>query len=101
MASTVYDFEWDPRKARSNRTKHGIGFEIAASIFDDKRQISILDDGHGHAEERWLTLGCASDGKLLLVVHTWQEPKPGEVIIRIISARHATRRERAQYETIP
>ena len=100
MASTIYDFEWDPRKARSNRTKHGIGFEVAASIFDDKRQISIIDDGHGRAEERWLTLGRASDGKILVVVHTFHEPIPGEVIIRIISARPATRREREQYETL-
>ena len=94
-------FEWDPRKARTNQSKHGIGFESASTIFSDPRLLTLHDGAHSGAEDRWITLGRESSGKLLVVVHTWHENAPGSVLVRIISARPATRRERTQYESSP
>ena len=97
-----YNFEWDPAKAISNRAKHGISFEQAATIFHDPQLISVADDEHGadeHGddEERWATLGFDSRGTLLVVIHTYSEEVKGGVSIRIISARRATRYEAGQY----
>ncbi|MGH9585673.1 MAG: BrnT family toxin [Acidobacteriaceae bacterium] len=86
-------FEWDPRKERTNRHKHGINFEETTTIFGDKLSITIPDERHSTHEKRWVTIGRSNQGKLLVVVHT--ESSTG---IRIISARKATRAERNQYE---
>lgn len=100
MARTalVIQFAWDPRKAQSNQSKHEVGFEAAATVFEDARSVTIHDGQHSGAEDRWLTLGCDRSGKLLVVVHTWQEKAAVGAHVRIISARPATRRERQQYE---
>ena len=92
-----YDFEWDPTKERSNRTKHGIGFELAATVFRDPRALTIFDDAHSAEEERWVTLGLSSSGRLLVVHHTFVEEATGFAKIRIISSRKATRNETMQY----
>ena len=92
-----YNFEWDPAKAASNRSKHGISFEQAATIFRDPRQISVADDEHSDDEERWATIGFDSQGTLLVVIHTYREDSRNSVSIRIISARRATRQEAGQY----
>ena len=63
------DFDWDPIKAASNAAKHGVTFEAAITVFREPLARSILDSGHG-SEERWVTLGEASAGNLLVVVHT-------------------------------
>ena len=82
-------FEWDSRKARSNLAKHGVGFEEASTIFGDPLSLTILDPEHSLSEERYITMGRAFTGKLLVVVHTERGDN-----IRIISARSASRRER-------
>jgi uncharacterized protein len=97
--SFALEFEWDPRKATTNRNKHGIGFELAATVFQDRRALTIHDSAHSAREERWITLGLSADGRLLVVVHTWREDDPGSASVRIISARSATKREQQQYET--
>jgi uncharacterized DUF497 family protein len=86
-------FEWDLRKARSNRAKHGVGFEEASTIFADSLSLTIADPEHSLAEKRFITMGRAFNRKLLVVVHTDRGDN-----IRIISARRASRRERKFYE---
>lgn len=93
-----YSFEWDPNKAVENRRKHGIGFEQAATVFRDKLAVSIYDEDHSENEERWITLGQAENGPLLVVVHTYQEISNTEAAVRIISARQATQHEQRNYE---
>jgi uncharacterized DUF497 family protein len=93
-------FEWDEAKNRSNIRKHGIGFEEASAAFLDPLYVSVQDrieDG----ELRWLTLGRIESLLLLAVAHTVrEEPDHGTSVevIRIISARRATRKERRRYE---
>ena len=100
MARIPFDiqFEWDPRKARLNQSKHDVGFEAASTVFSDPHAISLHDGPHSTAEDRWLTMGSDRSGKLLVVVHTWHENPPSGAHVRIISARPATRHERQQYE---
>ncbi len=86
-------FEWNPRKARRNLRKHGIGFDEASTVFADTLSISIPDPSHSEDEERWVTMGLSNRRRLLVVVHT----EEGEMI-RIISARTADRLERRKYE---
>ena len=93
-------FTWDESKNRRNRRKHGIGFEEAARVFDDPLHLSRQDrieDG----EMRWQTIGMVGGATLVLVAHTLRETdedgRPVE-IVRMISARAATRRERRRYE---
>lgn len=94
-------FAWDETKNRSNQRKHGgIAFEIAAQVFHDPLRLTRQDrieDG----EERWQTLGVVHGVTVLLVAHTiTEDDDEGEPIevIRIISARRATPRERKRYE---
>lgn len=91
------DWTWDPAKARANRLKHGLSFEIAVRVFDDPLHASRPDPFPG--EERWQTIGMLG-GLVIVVVHTWPEPRPGGDVPRgrIISARPATRLERMAYE---
>lgn len=97
--SYQYHFTWDPAKAAANRDKHGVSFELAATLFRDPLAVSIYDDEHSSDnEERWITLGQADNGTLLVVVHTFEETGDDAAEIRVISAREATRNERRQYE---
>ena len=89
-------FAWDEAKNRANKVKHGVSFELAKLVFDDPLHLS-LPDRYEQDEERWRTIGLVGTVELLLVVHTYVEQN-GEEIVRIISARKATRRERAIYE---
>jgi uncharacterized DUF497 family protein len=95
------DFEWDQAKAGSNAVKHGVAFEDAMMVFRDPLALSRFDEDHSADEERWITLGVASPGNLLLVVHTWTEIDADHARVRIISARHATRKEGRQYHEDP
>ena len=95
------DFDWDPAKAASNAAKHGVAFEEAMTVFRDPLARSILDIEHGAGEERWVTLGEAATGNLLVVVHTWAEIDPDRSAVRIISARRPTRNEARQYREDP
>jgi uncharacterized protein len=85
------EFEWDPKKAEANRRKHAIEFLDAVVVFDDDRGITLLDETP--TEERYVTFGTDAQGRVLAVSYTLR----GNTI-RIISARKATARERAQYE---
>jgi len=62
-----YNFEWDPKKAKTNKVKHKVSFELSATVCKDPRAISIYDDEHSGVEDRWITLGLASNGSLLAV----------------------------------
>jgi uncharacterized protein len=95
------DFEWDVAKATSNAAKHGVTFQEAMTVFRDPLARSILDRDHGSDEDRWVTLGAASTGNLLVVVHTWTDVHPDLSTVRIISARWPTRREISEYRDAP
>lgn len=88
-------FIWDERKNRRNRLKHRVSFETAVFVFDDPHAMSI-QDRFVQGEERWQTLGLIEGAVVLLVAHS-VEVEGEEEIIRIISARKATPREREIY----
>lgn len=87
-------FDWDSRKARSNEKKHGVPFEEARSVFFDEQALLLEDAQPRHEEERFVLLGLSASLRLLVVVHALRD---GDVI-RIISARKATRKETLEYE---
>ena len=89
-------FEWDAEKNRRNRAKHKVSFEAARLVFDDPWALSFRESVVG-GEERWQTIGMAGGVIVLLIVHADRE-EGGEDVIRIISARKATPRERRVYE---
>lgn len=89
-------FDWNADKAATNLRKHGIGFEVAALAFSDPFALTEQDRIEG-GEYRWQTLGMAQGVLLLPVAHTIRDEPEAEVI-RIISARPATRPERRRYE---
>ncbi len=93
----LYNFEWDPAKARANKRKHGVSFELAATVFMDPRALSVFDAEHSAREERWFTLGVSATGALLVVHHTFSPVDGRTANIRIISSRKATSRETQQY----
>jgi len=89
-------FEWDEQKNEVNRNKHGLSFEVAARVFEDPNVFLFIDRVVG-GEERWHPIGFVEDRLLFLtVVHTYDEGEEGP-IVRIISARRATRQERKLY----
>ena len=88
-------FEWDPAKAAANLKKHQVSFYEAKSVFFDDFAVQFFDEDHSSDEARFLMLVMSAGAKLLLVCHC--EREDGEVI-RIISARKATRRESAFYQ---
>lgn len=87
------DFVWDARKAAANRKKHGVSFEEASTALRDPLAATGADPDHSQGESRWITFGVADSGRLVVVAHT-----DGDGIVRIISARLATRVERRLYE---
>lgn len=87
------EFEWDPDKAARNLSKHQVAFSEAATVFGDPLAITFHDPGHSDNEDRYLTFGHSTDGRLLIVSHTDRGDRN-----RIIRARVATRRERKIYE---
>lgn len=87
-------FEWDESKAAANLKKHQISFEEAKSIFFDEFGVQFFDEDHSFDEDRFLMLGLSSQAKLLIVCHCEREQG---AVIRIISARKATKRESAFY----
>ena len=86
-------FTWDPRKAAENLKRHGIDFREAATVLDDTLSTTFPDAEHSSLEPRFLTIGVSRRRRLLVVAHT----EEGEMV-RIISARRATRHERRFYE---
>jgi hypothetical protein len=88
-----YSFEWDPKKAEANLSKHGVSFAEAVTAFGDPLSMNIADPDHSKGEQRFLVLGMSNRYRLLVVSYTDRPPRT-----RIISARLATRHEREQYE---
>lgn len=87
-------FVWDKNKASFNKRKHGISFEEAQSVFYDEKAIEFFDPDHSESEDRFLMLGLSVKLRVLVVCHCLRERNK---IIRIISARKATRREEQNY----
>ena len=86
-------FAWDPKKSASNWRDHKVTFEEASSVFGDSLAITFDDPDHSEGERRLLTFGLSEQGRLLVLSHTERRG-----IVRIISARRATRAERLVYE---
>ncbi len=90
-------FEWDDKKSVSNFKKHGINFEEASTAFYDENARLIHDPDHSISEERYVLLGISVKLRFLVVVHIYKDK---EEIIRIISARKATKTETKYYSKI-
>jgi uncharacterized DUF497 family protein len=88
-------FEWDENKNRENQRKHKVSFEEAKSVFYDDKARLILDTDHSEKEDRFILLGWSDKLRILVVVHSYQEKHE---VIRIISARKATKKETKFYE---
>jgi uncharacterized DUF497 family protein len=88
-------FEWDERKAAENRRRHRVSFEEAATAFADENALLLDDPEHSETEDRFVPLGLNAALRMLVVVHCYRAEEP---VIRIISARKATRSESAQYD---
>ena len=86
-------FQWDPRKARANVSKHGVTFEEASSAFGDPLSLTIADPDHSAGENRYILIGMTYSQRLVVVSHA----ELGDTV-RIISARFAGRGERKAYE---
>lgn len=89
----MIEFEWDPGKAKTNLSKHGVGFAEAATVFQDPLSITTFDPDHSEDEDRYITVGRSEQGRAVIVAHTDRDDRT-----RIISARELTRAEREQYE---
>jgi uncharacterized DUF497 family protein len=92
-----FSFVWDERKNRQNQKKHGVSFEEAQSVFFDDAAREFFDPDHSGDEERFLLVGRSYRLRVLLICHCYRE---SEGVIRIISARRATRKERAAYHGV-
>ena len=90
-------FEWDDVKNEINRKIHGISFEEARSVFDDKDALLISDPEHSEEEARFITLGYGLRANLLVVCHCYRDQ---DSVISIISARKATVKETRQYNDL-
>ncbi len=88
-------FEWDEKKNKANRKKHGVWFEEAQSVFDAPNGRLFFDPDHSVEDERFILIGYSFSKNLLVVVHCHRK---NDEVIRIISARRATKREKAFYE---
>ena len=87
-------FEWSPKKAAANLIKHKVSFAEARTVFGDPLAITIDDPDSSANENRLLTKGFSMRRRLIVVAHTY-----GDGVVRIISARRATKHERKQYES--
>ena len=87
------EFEWDEDKAAANLSKHGVSFDKAKTVFHDPLYVDFFDPDHSHAEERYIIMGQSRRRRLLIVSYMERED-----LIRLISAREATRGERGAYE---
>jgi uncharacterized DUF497 family protein len=89
----MVNFEWDPGKARQNRRKHRISFQEAATVFGDPLAVTYPDPDHSLSEQRFITVGMSSAGRVLIIAHVDRNEN-----VRIINARKTTQRERKYYE---
>ena len=98
MNGRQFQFEWDEGKAAANMLKHGVTFDLARTVFSDPQLLTVADLEHGDTEERWFSVGCASNGAILSLVYLWSETGAEMTTIRLISARKATRKEVRYYQ---
>lgn len=94
---SIIKFEWDASKASINHKKHGVSFEEARTVFYDEHAVIIHDAEHSDDEERFVLLGISTVSRILVVIHCY---KKKDKIIRIISARKATKKEAIQYRGV-
>ena len=87
-------FEWDPKKYVANQRKHGVGFEEASTVLSDEHALLIDDPDHSGDEERFILLGLSAGLRTLVVCHCYREAHD---VIRLISARKASKKEREAY----
>lgn len=97
MSDRPFQFEWDEVKADANARKHGVTFELASTVFHDPNLLTVADLEHSNTEERWFSVGCASNRAILSVVYLWSDADPVATKIRLISARKATQGESRHY----
>lgn len=97
MYTVCMKFSWDLNKANQNLKKHGISFEEATTVFFDPLAKVTSDPDHSDAEDRMILIGHSKKLNLLFVVHLYKEEKE---IIRIISARKATKKEKNDYKSL-
>ncbi|HEV2233341.1 MAG TPA: BrnT family toxin, partial [Terriglobia bacterium] len=97
MNHRQFQFEWDENKAAANVRKHGVSFELASTVFADPRLLTVADLEHNEVEDRWFSIGWASNGAMLSVVYLWSESDRATTKIRLISARQATPKEIHHY----
>ena len=90
-------FEWDKNKEKTNIQKHGVTFEQASYVFSDPYALNKYDNEHSENEDRWLLLGKSLNEIILIVVHTFKNRNDFE-LVRIISARRATKIEKQIYQ---
>ena len=88
-------FDWNPDKNKSNIKKHRVSFEEAETVFQDEMALELFDDEHSEEEDRYIIIGISSRTRELMVCHCYRN---GGDVIRIISARRATKNEVALYE---
>lgn len=94
MSKNLLRFEWGPEKSQKNRNKHRVSFEEASTVFFDEEAVLIDDPDHSDEEERFILIGLSESGRLLVIRHCYRE---NDSIIRLISARKATRSEETDY----
>jgi hypothetical protein len=87
-------FVWDPKKDAANQRKHGVSFEEASTVLSDEHALLIDDPDHSEAEERFILLGLSTGLRTLVVCHCYREAQD---VIRLISARKASKKEREAY----
>jgi uncharacterized DUF497 family protein len=90
----MISFSWDSRKNEANKKKHGISFEEAKTVFYDETAIRYFDPDHSEDEDRFLMVGLSQSLRILIVYHCFREK---DSVIRIISARKATKSEEDTY----
>jgi uncharacterized protein len=87
-------FEWDEKKSRENKRRHGVSFEEAQTVFFDENAIRYCDPDHSQDEDRFIMLGMSIRLGVLVVCHCYRSD---DKVIRIISARKADQKEEAAY----
>lgn len=90
----MLSFEWDEGKNKTNQRKHSVSFEEASTVFLDERGILFDDPSHSETEERFLLLGMSASARVSIVCHCY---RASDTVIRIISARKATKKEEERY----
>jgi uncharacterized DUF497 family protein len=98
MAGFLYEFRWDPVKAKANFNKHGVEFDRATEVFRDPLTLTIPDEKHSETEVRWITLGRGTAVHYILVVQTFEQLTSELGRVRMISARRPIKVEMRDYK---